>query len=47
MRTKSYGDVSVLGALVSMAAMWALFFIAIGFMARSAVWLFCLGYGCS
>ena len=44
---KHYGDVSVLGALVFMASVWALFFVAIGFLARTAVWLFCMGYGCN
>lgn len=44
MRDLNYGALTGL-ALILLC--WAGFFVAVGFLSRSALWLFCVGYGCN
>lgn len=32
--------------IAALAVFWSVFFVAIGFLAKVASYLFCIGYGC-
>ena len=43
---RHYGMFDGFLSVALIVAMWVAFFVCIGFMARLATSLFCLGYGC-
>lgn len=46
MRRMRYTPVEWLTTVAVVLAIWAAFFVAIGFLARTAKELFCVGFGC-
>ena len=43
---RSYTAVDWLTTIALVLALWAAFFITVGFLARAAKELFCVGFGC-
>lgn len=46
MRRAVYSPLEWLTTIALIVFMWAAFFVFIGFMARTAKELFCIGFGC-